>query len=164
MKPSDRVPQFGPLFYSVLVVAVWIVFAVRVVPFLTREIVRVWLVLLVDSVPVHPELVVWLVGVLVVVTRWRRHPQVSLCALLGIGGLLVLWLARFVLDVRIVTREGAIGQWFFSTTGTFHLWRGVIDRGLTVTCWVLLIIAILGWRDGRAKSDPAPLPREENDH
>jgi len=52
-----------------------------------------WVELLVQNyVCWLPMCVVWLVGMWLAILRWRRHPQVSLLALLGFGMEIVFWL------------------------------------------------------------------------
>ncbi len=40
-----------------------------------------------------PVFLVWLIGILFALTRWRRHPKVSLIALIALGGYLLSTLA-----------------------------------------------------------------------
>jgi hypothetical protein len=47
---------------------------------------------------VIPYVLVWGIGTLMLVRRRRRHPYVSLCALIGLGGLMLLWSSICVCD------------------------------------------------------------------
>jgi hypothetical protein len=92
------------------------------------------LIQLLDDVPLF---VCWLVGLGVAIWRWKRHPQVSLLAVLGIGTSIantVIW--------QIV--------WITVTTGNRFGWIPVLNvfsALAAATGWALLIAAVLHDRE-----------------
>jgi len=111
--------------------------------------------------------IIWVIGVVLALSRWRRHPRVSLFALLAFGMMLV---SRFqsVLLPPIMSYYGwtadQMGQIFFTVIG--------LMSGLTsAVAWAFVLCAIFGWRDQRQKENlfpPAPPtfgnePREQNE-
>jgi hypothetical protein len=57
-----------------------------------------------------PILIVWLVGTIVIVSRWDRHPAVSRLALIAIGGLFLLSIAGSFAEIWVQTRAQKVGQ------------------------------------------------------
>jgi len=110
--------------------------------------------------------IVWVIGVVLSLSRWRRHPRVSLFALLACGMMLV---SRFqsVLLLPIINyygwTEDQMGAIFFTVIG-------LITGLTTAVAWAFVLCAIFGWRDQRQKENlfpPAPPtfgnePREQH--
>jgi len=105
--------------------------------------------------PQLPFYLVWLVGMLLALVRWRRHPTVSLLALLAfilfltasmVGTFLSVWALVLQRDSTDVNRA-----WTLS----------LITLGRTVAgtvAWILLLLALFGWR---TSLQPRHRPRED---
>ena len=96
--------------------------------------------------------IVWVIGIALALSRWRRHPRVSLFALLAFTIILV---SRFqnVLLPPIMLNYGwtadQIGPIFFTVIN--------LMTGLTsVVAWAFVLCAIFGWRDGPQKQNFSP--------
>ncbi len=84
---------------------------------------------------------VWLVGIVLALVFWRRHPRVSLLALLALLGFLALQMFEM---------------------GMFLLWGGYLPPNAWLlsiryfsrlicppVLWALLLVALFGWRGRR---------------
>ena len=93
-----------------------------------------------------PIILIWTNAVLILLRRWQRHPQVSKYALLGLFGFLLKWI------------EGVgYGIWFSQFAASSlspqavqfahysHYCVGVL---LTAGSALLVLAALVGWRDG----------------
>jgi hypothetical protein len=93
-----------------------------------------------------PLLLVWLVGIVLAVTRWQRHPKVSLLALIALvlalletilNGLLSVWLPMMLTEQGMDSMQ--IGT-------VFGVWR-FISSIVGAVIWGLVLAAIFRWRD-----------------
>ena len=86
-----------------------------------------------------PVLLVWLVGGMLILRRWNAGRNVSGYALIAIGGLLAISVARsvFYLWLRGAYR-GPYGMAFFWAAA-------IVPPILMAVCWAMLIAALLGW-------------------
>jgi len=96
--------------------------------------------------PLVPVLLAWLVGIVIALVNARKHPRVSLVAVLGLVLLLassaaVIYL-QAVLPVWLHTRYG-MG---FDQIGNILFLVQLVQAFLSVVAWVLLFWAIFGWR------------------
>jgi hypothetical protein len=96
--------------------------------------------------------IVWVIGVALAISRWRRHPRVSLFALFAFAIMLVSRFQNVLLPpimVRYGWTESQIGPIFFTVIN--------LITGLTsVVAWALVLCAIFGWRDGSQKQNFSP--------
>jgi hypothetical protein len=110
--------------------------------------------------------IIWVSGVVLALSRWRRHPRVSLFALLAFG---IMLISRFqsVLLPPIMINYG----WTADQSGPIFLAVNGLISGLTsAVAWAFVLCAIFGWRDQRQKENlfpPAPPtfgdePREQH--
>jgi hypothetical protein len=117
--------------------------------------------------PVVPIALVWLVGAIIAVTTWKRHPNVSLLALLGCLILLFATVAGSAGQFWIVNQQVAAG-W---PGGQMSLWLsaiGFVRSGLGVIGYILLLCAVFsgrGWTGRRYTPGPVdvslhPPPRD----
>ena len=100
-----------------------------------------------------PTFLAWIVGLVVAVTRWSRHPQVSLATVVAIGLAIVLTATGTMLSVwlpfhmRAEGRSiGEVGQ----ATAVIALTLSTLQAGN----WVLVFVAIFGWRSASATALP----------
>src|SRR5262245_5967770 len=80
-----------------------------------------------------PLYLVWMVGCVACVERWRRHPQVSLLTLLALGLLLASAIGGIFLWVCLLSPRYGEAIW----TGQFVV---------SAFSWVLLLLAMFRWR------------------
>ncbi|MGD0878572.1 MAG: hypothetical protein ABSA01_10550 [Anaerolineales bacterium] len=80
-----------------------------------------------------PVYLVWLVGVILAFVGWKKHPSVSLVALIAFVVLFFLDLMALIIDAR----NGMIG----SRPGIAFL-EALIRAG----AWGLVLAAVFGWR------------------
>jgi hypothetical protein len=116
-----------------------------------------------------PVIIVWLIGIVLALSRWRRHPQVSRLALIALAISIVnLIVNRFIsIWAPLTMRDNG---WTTYQIGLFFTALGIITALISAAAWALVICAIFGWRDQRQKENlfpPAPPtfghePREQD--
>jgi hypothetical protein len=116
-----------------------------------------------------PMIIVWVIGIVLALSRWRRHPRVSqlmLTALaLMIGATVVIRALYAWLPIAMRNRG-----WSMSEYGAFSTAIGIVSTLINAAAWALVISAAFGWRDRRQKENlfpPGPTafgnePRERN--
>jgi hypothetical protein len=110
-------------------------------------------------------IIAWLIGIALALSRWRRHPRVSLFAFLAFAMMLVNILLPILLPPIILNYSTTADQ-IEPIFTAIRIFNGLAS----VVAWALVLYAIFGWRDGRQKQDfypPAPPtfgyePREQN--
>jgi len=116
-----------------------------------------------------PVIIVWVIGIALALSRWRRHPQVSRFALIAFAISIVNMVVNRFLTVWLPMTMRDSG-WTTTQIGTMFTAIGIITALISATAWALVLCAIFGWRDGRQKENlfpPAPPifghePREQN--
>jgi hypothetical protein len=96
--------------------------------------------------------IVWVIGIALALSRWRRHPRVSLFALLAFTILLVSRFQNVSLPPIMLNygrTEDQIGPICFTV---IRLMTGLTS----VVAWALVLCAIFGWRDGPQKQNFSP--------
>ena len=116
--------------------------------------------LLAMSVPLVPFLIIYLVGMVLSILRWRSHPTRSRLALIAFA----LYLARLFGNVATnwltIRRED-----FGWDTRTFALNLGIIhsiDVLVAIVAWILLLIALFSRSDLYVKADLVPGGRNQS--
>jgi hypothetical protein len=108
-----------------------------------------------------PHFIVWGVGCALLVRRRKRHPRVSLCALTGLAGLLLLDLVAIGFSLWMCYRIKATGgapqslsapSMYSDAAGLYY--RLIRPAG-EACCWALILMAILGWRGVANNQDKA---------
>ncbi len=100
-----------------------------------------------------PVLIVWLVGGVLALVHWRRHPRVSLLALIALGVFFIQMLVGTYLSIWLpmtLVRQGMSA----AQMGLIMMARGVVQSLVSAVAWALLIAAVFGWRskqDGAAQ-------------
>ncbi len=92
-----------------------------------------------------PVILVWLVGLVLSVVFWRRHPRVSLITMIAILGLLTTSILGSLLGMWLPLTFNRSGM----PMSQIGMLMGVISIAsslLSAVFWVLLVIAIFGWR------------------
>ncbi len=94
-----------------------------------------------------PLYLVWLVGIILAIAFWRRHPRVSLLTIIA----LVLFLLEgisglaFTLATPFLVR-GAIAN-YMALNGILSVVQGIVS----LIAWIILLVALFGWRQEAAK-------------
>src|SRR5262244_1302505 len=99
-----------------------------------------------------PAIIVWAIGIVLALSRWRRHPRVSQFALVAfalmIGATVVI--RALYLWLPIVMRNRG---WSTSEFGTFSAAIGIVSTLINAAAWAFVICAIFGWRDRGQKEN-----------
>ena len=100
-----------------------------------------------------PVYVVWLVGIILSMTRWQRHPRASSAALAAfclffleslVGTLLSYNLSRYLAQGRDLD-----GEHIALVLHMVWFGRTIVHAVL----WGVVLVAIFGWRKGRRRVD-----------
>jgi hypothetical protein len=92
-----------------------------------------------------PVYLVLLVGMLLAGINWRKHPRVSLLAMVGIGLILISALVASFLGSSLplfLHTRGLPARFMGTVLLVVNLARSLI----TATGWVLILWALFGWR------------------
>jgi hypothetical protein len=93
-----------------------------------------------------PLLLVWLVGIVLAVARWQRHPKVSLLALIALVLALLETILNGFLSVWIPVMLTEQGMTSMQIGTAFAIWRFVASL-VGAVIWGLVLAAIFRWRD-----------------
>ena len=99
--------------------------------------------------PYLPVMIVMAVGVILAIARWKRHPKISLLALLGLGGQMILFVISMALNFYA-------GRFLFSTwtseqITTFYTMKYIVTSLIEAGLWVLIVMAIFSMRDEQSR-------------
>lgn len=107
--------------------------------------------MLLSQISYLPFLLVYVAGILIAIFRWSHHPKVSLAALAAFGLLLVALVVRMGAMIWLLAgRESGMG---FAAGQAVFSWISFGTVVLDLVAWVLLMMALYGWRRGSA-ADP----------
>ena len=104
-----------------------------------------------------PVIIVWVIGIALALSRWRRYPQVSRFALIAFAISIVNMVVNRFLTVWLPMTMRDSG-WTTAQIGTMFSAIGFITALISAIAWALVLCAIFGWRDGRLKQDFFPPP------
>ena len=90
-----------------------------------------------------PVVLVWLIGFVLSLVYWRRHPKVSLLTFIAIAGFLASSLIGTYLSVWLPVTLQERG-WSVSQIGVAIASRGIISSLVSAVLWGLLLTAIFG--------------------
>ena len=102
--------------------------------------------ILVELLWALPGLCVSLVGIRVAVHRWRRHPAVSGLVVTSLGMMIAVNLAQRI-GTRLIVNQINWGGWDAESIGLYLGIVGMVALPVRAVAWVLLLIALFGWRD-----------------
>jgi hypothetical protein len=116
-----------------------------------------------------PVIIVWVIGIALALSRWRRHPRVSQFALIACAVMIINTVVTKFLTIWMPLAMRDNG-WTSAQIGSIFAAIGIITALISAAAWALVICAIFGWRDQRQKenySHPGPPifgnePREQN--
>lgn len=97
-----------------------------------------------------PILLIWIIGIVLSIILWRKHPAVSALTLIAMGGLIILGIVNTYLNIRLPSLI-LERSWSFRNTGFVFAFSGMVSSILRAILWVLLIISIFGWRNKKDK-------------
>ena len=91
----------------------------------------------------YPLVIVWIIGLLLAIRSWQRHPQVSAAVLVSIGCMLVATVGQqvvysFLRPATITGTDDVVIYWQMTA---------VIASLLRTAGWLAIFVAIFGWRD-----------------
>lgn len=97
---------------------------------------------LVFQIPVY---LAWITGMILAVVFWRKHPPVSLTALIGLAVFFLVSVLGLLLSVWAQYR-GIIGEMPYQQVGIISGVVGIIKTAVDTVAWILVLVAIFGWR------------------
>lgn len=103
-----------------------------------------------------PMIIVWVIGVALALSRWRRHPRVSLFALIAfltLIGVTVIVRAVYIW-LPVAMRDHG---WSTSEVGTIFTAVGIVSALVNAFAWAFVICAIFGWR-GKSQKENLSFP------
>jgi hypothetical protein len=116
-----------------------------IVPFLTGYLVQV------------PLYAVWIVGFVVAMNRWHRHPTASRRAVLAIG---ILFLNSLVMTAVYRLFPYLVGNLNWSAVSWLYGGLGIASKCVEAGAWVLLLAAIFG---ARREQQPYPFDGDRDE-
>ncbi len=106
--------------------------------------------LLTGLIPQLPVLIVMLAGILIGLVRWRKHPGISLLAVLGFVLLIVVLLANnFNSENFLLLLHTRLGM-AFNRIAVVQVIVNMVLAFLRTVAWVLLVTAIFARRPEKA--------------
>jgi hypothetical protein len=105
--------------------------------------------------PVAPIAVVWLVGAILAGATWKRHPTVSLLALLACLLLLFTTVAGSATQYWVISQQMAGGWSTMQVSRAFSL-LSLCRVGLSVAGYILLLCAVFNGRAWRGERYAPP--------
>jgi hypothetical protein len=122
-----------------------------------------------------PLYLVWAIGAVLLERRWKQHPRVSLCALAGLTGLLLLELIGVGLTLSMYYRMQAqvlsatvspqaampgtpmpippLPSLSPTASETLLIYYRYVRPVAAACCWALILTAVLGWRGNAVAVD-----------
>jgi hypothetical protein len=105
-----------------------------------------------------PVVLVWTVGIILSLVRWKRHPKISMLALLGLGGQLLLFAINTALNIW-ATHALYESTWTSEQRVNFYMVKSVISALIEAGLWVMLIYAIFAMRSEQRRFAEGNYPR-----
>lgn len=100
--------------------------------------------------PYLPVLIVMVIGMIIAFARWKRHPKISLLAVLGLGGQVILFVVNIAVNQYVM--RALFDRWSPDQISTFYTAKYIITSLAEAGLWVLVLLAIFNERgeQGRA--------------
>jgi hypothetical protein len=116
-----------------------------------------------------PIIIAWAIGIVLALARWKRHPRVSLFALVAFVVMIVTTIITSVLYIWLPMTIRNSG-WSVAQISTILAGVGIVSTVIQAVAWAMVLWAIFGWRDQRKEENlfpPAPpafgnAPREQS--
>jgi hypothetical protein len=102
-----------------------------------------------------PLFIVWAIGIVLALSRWRRHPRVSQFAIIAFAVMIVATvITRIIYILLPVMMRNA--YWAASEFGTIYTAIGIVSTLVETVASGLLLWAIFGWREQSKKENLFP--------
>jgi hypothetical protein len=105
-----------------------------------------------------PVFIVWLIGAILAISRWRRHPRVSLFVIIAfvvmMGATVIFRVVSMWAPMIMRDRDWSMGEFGAILTAINFVYALV-----NAAAWTLVLCAIFGWRANSEKQNlfpPAP--------
>ena len=102
-----------------------------------------------------PLFAIWLVGIVVALARWGRHPRVSAIMVGGLASMLVLNVAQRVGLSFIIHSARSPGQPIASMSVYLGIF-GLVSSLLRAGAWGAVLVALFGWRQASSAAAASP--------
>jgi hypothetical protein len=117
-----------------------------------------------------PLILIWVIGIVLALSRWRRHPRVSLFAIIAFSVFIVSVIVVSILTARATTAMMSSPNLSVNETIPVLGIIVIIQQLISAVAWAFILGAIFGWRDHREKKNYFPpaatafsdWPREQN--
>jgi len=106
---------------------------------------------LISLIAQMPVILVWIVGIVLAVVRWRWHSTVSTFTLVALFGFLITSLVNAYLNVNLPLLLQEKG-YSLSQIGTIAAIRNILSVLIDSLLWILIILSIFGWREKSSTS------------
>jgi hypothetical protein len=101
-----------------------------------------------------PGVVVVIVGIVLAIGRWQRHPAVSSLLAVSLATMLICWIAfRVAVPILVAHRSGTSVESISVLFGALAILMALVRT----LFWGALVAAVFGWRHSPIGSPPAPL-------
>ena len=114
-----------------------------------------------------PIIIIWLISIALALSRWQRHPRVSLFTLMACALMIVTRVVSTFLYVWLPTMIMKDQGSQIDRIGFINAAIGGVSISINVVAWALILCAIFGWRDLRQKGNifpPAPPTYDNEPH
>lgn len=101
-----------------------------------------------------PVLIVFLVGIVLAIVRWKKHPKVSLLVVVALVLFGFTTLANWASSPMIYVLSDQFG-YDTETIGIVLTATSVLSTLINLLCWIFIVLAVYGWRK---KLNPSPEP------
>jgi len=112
------------------------------------DVLGLFLVYFVNHIPTY---VVWGIGIIISILRRRKHPQVSLLTILSLIVFMISGIAQpyitFWYQYKLME-----GVYYAKEVGFYLGIMSMFSSLIHSVIWVLLLIAIFGWRDSSGEN------------
>lgn len=89
-----------------------------------------------------PYIIIWLIGLILAVVWWQKHPRLSLLAL-------IIFLLLIVSQIIISIVDAVLPEYMFQAhigVSQLEIIINVVNLVFSLPAWALIIWAIFGWR------------------
>jgi hypothetical protein len=107
-------------------------------------------------VVILPVLLVWVVGILVALFRWQRHPRVSAIIVFSLVMLMLASLGHRWGALLIISNDSSSGFKSSSMAGLYLSMLGLISSLFRAAAWMGILVAIFAWRDNVREGQSSP--------
>jgi hypothetical protein len=100
--------------------------------------------------PQTPLLITWGIGITFTLIFWKKHPTVSALALTAFSGFIVLSILDIFFNISLpgIMLEQGLGP---AQAAQFFIIKTAVSSILHTVFWVVLMIALFGWRQNNQK-------------